>query len=72
MTVSPNAMKVYEALKTFGANSSEKIKSADQVMEKAKLGKGQINAALAELQKNKVVKRMARSKRAGYYIIKDI
>jgi len=66
--LSPFAQKVFEAMESMGAKSSEVTKSADQIMGKVKLGKGQINSALDELQKKKLVKRIAKSKRAGYYI----
>ena len=72
VNLSADAMKVYETLKTIGATDSEKTKSADQIMSKAKMGKGQVNGALSELMKNKVIKRIAKQKRAGYYILKEI
>lgn len=70
--LSPNAIKVYEALETLGAVAPDKTKSADQVMAKARMGKGQINSAMAELQQKKIIKRIARSKRAGYYISQKV
>lgn len=70
--LTPNARKVYEALEMLGATAPDKTKSADQVMAKARLGKGQINSAMDELQKKNVVKRIAKSKRAGYYISQTI
>ena len=70
--LSPNARKVYEALEVLGATAPDRTKSADQVMAKARMGKGQINSALAELQKKKIVKRIAKSKRAGYYISQKV
>ena len=70
--LSPIARKVYDALEVLGATSEDKTKSADQIMEKAKMGKGQVNSGLSELMKKKVVKRIAKSKRAGYYIIQKV
>ena len=70
--ISPNARKVYDALVMLGATAPDKTKSADQVMAKAKLGKGMINAALQEMLNKNVVKRIAKSKRAGYYIAEKI
>ncbi|MBR9680225.1 MAG: transcriptional regulator [Candidatus Altiarchaeota archaeon] len=70
--LSPFAQKIFDALESFGATSPEKTKSADQVMEKVKMGKGQINSILSELQKKGIIKRIAKSKRAGYYIIKGV
>ncbi|MBR9681282.1 MAG: transcriptional regulator [Candidatus Altiarchaeota archaeon] len=72
VSLGPFARKVYDAMIALGATSENGIKSADQIMEKAKLGKGQINLGLQELLKNKVVGRIARSKRAGYYICQQI
>jgi DNA-binding transcriptional regulator GbsR (MarR family) len=70
--LTPNARKVYEALEILSAVAPDKTKSADQVMAKARMGKGQINSALAELQKKKIVKRIAKQKRAGYYILQKL
>ena len=70
--LTPNARKVYEALEMLGATAPDKTRSADQVMSKARMGKGQINSAMDELQRKNLVKRMAKSKRAGYYISQKI
>ncbi len=68
--MSGNAKKAYDALKKIGAISEDKLKTADDVMKAASLGKGIVSAALQELQKNGYIKRVARQKSAGYYIIK--
>ncbi|WP_298276869.1 transcriptional regulator [Ferroplasma sp.] len=68
--LSDNAEKIYNSLKALGAVSEEKLKTADDIMKKASLGKGLINAGLKELMDKKVVKRVARQKSAGYFIIK--
>ena len=70
--LSPNAKKVYEAMIALGATSEDKTKSADQIMEKARMGKGQVNAGLQELMNKGIVKRKAKQKRAGYYIVKKL
>ncbi len=70
--LSPMARKVYDALEVLGAVGEDRTKSADQIMEKAKMGKGQVNSGLSELLKKKVVKRIAKQKRAGYYIANRI
>ena len=72
VSLGPFAKKVYDAMIMLGATSENGIKSADQIMERAKLGKGQVNAGLQELVKKKVAGRIARSKRAGYYICQQI
>jgi DNA-binding transcriptional regulator GbsR (MarR family) len=68
--LSGNAEKIYDSLKAMGAVSEEKLKTADDIMKKASLGKGLVNAGLKELMDKKVVKRVARQKSAGYFIIK--
>lgn len=70
--ISPNARKIYEAMQLLGANAEDKTKSADQIMEKAKMGKGLVNQCLQELQDKKVVERIAKSKRAGYFICQEV
>ncbi len=69
-TMSPNAKKVYEAMKKLGASSEDKLKTADDIMKAAGMGKGVVNNALQELINKGYVKRIARQKSAGYYIIK--
>ncbi len=69
-TMSPNAKKVYEAMKKLGASSEDKLKTADDIMKAAGMGKGIVNNALQELINKGYVKRVARQKSAGYYIIK--
>ncbi|MFP3300666.1 MAG: transcriptional regulator [Thermoplasmatales archaeon] len=68
--LTPNAQKVYDALKKLGATNEEKLKTADDVMKASQMGKGVVNNALQELQNKGYVKRVARQKSAGYYIIK--
>ena len=70
--LSPFGRKVYDAMEVLGAVAEDKTKSADQIMEKAKLGKGQVNSGLQELLKKKIAKRKAKSKRAGYYICNEV
>jgi len=72
MDVSPIAKRVYEAMIALGATAPDKTKSADQIMEKARMGKGQVNSGLQELMRKGIVKRVAKQKRAGYYIIKKM
>ncbi len=69
MEISDTAKKVVEALKKLGATSENTLKTADDVMRAAKLGKGQVNAALSELTSKGLAKRVARQKSAGYYLV---
>ncbi|MCL4312275.1 MAG: transcriptional regulator [Candidatus Thermoplasmatota archaeon] len=68
--LSGNAEKIYNSLNAMGAVSEEKVKTADDIMKKASVGKGLVNSGLKELIDKKVVKRVARQKSAGYFIIK--
>lgn len=70
--IGPFARKVYEALELLDAKSEETSRSADQVMKKLSLGKGQISRGLQELKKKGIVDRISKQKRAGYYIVKEI
>ena len=68
--MTPNAQKVYDALKKLGATSPEALKTADDVTRAAHLPKGMVNNALMELVAKGYSKRMAREKAAGYYVTK--
>jgi len=68
--MTPNAQKVYDALKKLGATSPEALKTADDVMRAARLPKGMVNNALMELVAKGFAKRVAREKAAGYHLIK--
>ncbi|AGO60708.1 MULTISPECIES: hypothetical protein [Ferroplasma] len=68
--LSGNAEKIYSSLKAMGAVSEEKMKTADDIMKKVALGKALVNSGLKELMDGKMVKRVARQKSAGYFILK--
>lgn len=70
--MTPAAKQVYEAMLKLGATSEESMKSADQIMGTARMGKGLVTSALAELERLRVAVRKAREKRAGYYIVQKI
>ena len=68
--VSDRANKVYEAMKSSGLTSEDKMRDADQITNMSKLPKNMALNALQELMAKGYVKRKAREKAAGYYIIK--
>ncbi len=68
--LTPNAQKVYDALKKLGATSPDSMKTADDIMRVSRLPKGMANNALMELVAKGYAKRVAREKAAGYYAIK--
>ncbi|MCL4438974.1 MAG: helix-turn-helix domain-containing protein [Thermoplasmataceae archaeon] len=65
-----NEQKVYDAIKKLGATSEDKMKSADDIMKSASVGKAIVTAALQSLSQKGLVKRVARQKSAGYYVTK--
>jgi len=68
--LTPNAQKVYDALKKLGASGPDSLKTSDDVMRAAHLPKGMVNNALMELVAKGFAKRVAREKAAGYHITK--
>ena len=68
--LSPNAKKVYDALKKVVDVSDDKLKTADDIMKAAGVGKAIVSAALQELTNKGMVKRIARQKSAGYFVTK--
>lgn len=68
--VSDRANKVYDTMKSAGVTAEDKMRDADAITKMAKLGKNFVIQALQELQAKGYVKRKAREKAAGYYIVK--
>jgi predicted transcriptional regulator len=63
---------VVNALKELGATKDTSIKTADDVMKKCNRPKGVVNNTLVALVQKGVVKRVAREKSSGYYIIAQV
>ncbi len=61
--------KIVEALKSLGATAPDKLKTADHIAKAASMPKGKVGNLLLNLANKKVVKRVAREKAAGYYLI---
>ena len=61
--------KIVEVLKTFGARSEEKLKDTDSIARAAMMPKGKVANVMLSLVNKKVLKRIAREKAAGYFII---
>ncbi|MGA8302994.1 MAG: transcriptional regulator [Thermoplasmata archaeon] len=68
--VSANAVKVYKTMKDLGNASEEKMGNAERITQSAKLPKNMVLNALQELQAKGYVRRRAREKAAGYYLIR--
>lgn len=67
--LSTYAEKVYNAMKQAGIESEEKMANAERIVGLAKAPKNFVLRALDELQSRGLVKRKAREKAAGYYLV---
>jgi len=68
--LSPNAEKVYKYMKDHGFVGEDKMKTAEVIVHPSlKMAKNNVLNALQELMNKGIVKRKAREKSAGYYII---
>ncbi|MGQ9588228.1 MAG: transcriptional regulator [Thermoplasmata archaeon] len=63
------AEKVYNAMKTAGIDSEEKMATAERIVGLAKAPKNFVLRALDELQAKGLVRRRAREKAAGYWLL---
>ena len=61
--------KVVEAMKSLGAKSEDKLKDTDSIAKTVLMPKGKVANIILNLVNKKVVKRIAREKAAGYYLI---
>jgi len=68
--LTPIEQNILRALQELGASDESKMKTADDVMKKSKMAKGQIANALITLVNKGVVVRKAREKSAGYFLKK--
>ena len=62
---------ILKALEDLGATNEKSIKTADDIMKKASRPKGLVTNTLVELAKKGSIKRVAREKAAGYYVLKQ-
>jgi predicted RNA binding protein with dsRBD fold (UPF0201 family) len=63
--------KVVEAMKSLGATKEEKIRDADMIARTSMLPKGKASNAILSLVNKRVLKRIAREKAAGYYLVES-
>ncbi|MEM4589993.1 MAG: transcriptional regulator [Candidatus Micrarchaeia archaeon] len=68
--LNPIEDKILKALIDLGATSEDKMKTADHVMKKTNLAKGVVGNGLTSLVNKGLVKRVAREKASGYYVLK--
>ncbi|MDE1871389.1 MAG: transcriptional regulator [Candidatus Micrarchaeota archaeon] len=68
--LTPIEQAVLSAMKELGATKDSVIKTADDITKKSSRPKGLVTNALVALAQKGVIKRVAREKAAGYYIVK--
>ena len=69
--LTPIEQAVLASMKELGATKDSVIKTADDITKKSNRPKGLVTNALVSLSQKGVIKRVAREKAAGYYIIKE-
>jgi predicted transcriptional regulator len=67
--LSEDESKVIEAMRSLKATAEDKLKDVDQIAKAAMMPKGKVANIILNLVNKKVVKRIAREKAAGYYLI---
>jgi predicted transcriptional regulator len=67
--LNPIEAAVVQAMKDIGATNEEKKKTADDIAKKCNRPKSMVNNALVSLINKGVIKRVAREKASGYYVI---
>ena len=68
--LTPIEQAVIAAMQELGATKDTTIKTADDITKKSNRPKGLVTNALVALAQRGVIKRVAREKAAGYYILK--
>jgi predicted transcriptional regulator len=67
--LNPVEQLVLSAMRDLGATKENSIKTADDIMKKCNRPKGMVNNVLMALVQKGVIKRVAREKASGYYIL---
>lgn len=67
--LNPQEQKVVEAMRGLGATTPERILTMDDIMKRSNLAKGILGNVVTQLVNKGVIKRVAREKAAGYYLI---
>lgn len=63
--------KIVEVMKSFGAISEDKLKDVDSIAKASLMPKGKVANIIQNLVSKKIIKRVAREKAAGYYLIEQ-
>ena len=67
--LTPIEESILSAMKELGANKDTSIKTADDIMRQCNKPKGLVTNTLVTLAQKGIIKRVAREKAAGYFII---
>ena len=67
--LNPIEQLVVGAMKELGATKDTSIKTADDIMKKCNRPKGMVNNVLMGLVQKGVIKRVAREKASGYFLV---
>ncbi len=67
--LNPIEKLIVEAMQQLGATKPESLKTADDIANKCNRPKGMVSNALVSLAGKGVVKRVAREKASGYYVV---
>ncbi len=70
--LNPMEQAIVNAMKELGATKDTSIKTADDIMKKCNRPKGMVTNTLVSLVQKGVIKRVAREKASGYYIIGQV
>ncbi len=64
--------KVVEVMKSLGAKSEDKLKDVDSIAKSSLMPKGKVANIILGLVNKKIVRRIAREKAAGYFLMANI
>ena len=67
--LNPVESLVVQSMRELGATSDEKKKTADDIAKKCNRPKSMVNNTLVSLLQKGVIKRVAREKASGYYLV---
>ncbi len=67
--LNPIEQLVVQAMKELGATKAEALKTADDIAKKSNRPKSMVTNTLVALANKGVIKRVAREKASGYYVV---
>lgn len=70
MEITEEERKIVELMKRIGATSRDSIRSMDHIARAAKMPKPKVANLIHGLVKKKIIKRVARTKAPGYFLLK--